>query len=485
MPRRKNDATPDDVAAPETPGGGEENGREIQAAADAAGDDGLPPPGAESEPAPQAVPTEPVEAVTVDAGPPETIPAPAPEPPAEERRFAEEHHEEAGEEEAGWSLPARVLTALVLLLAGAGLGLWAAPKLAPMLPSGMKPVADWLTPGSGAAEAEAEIAALRTDLDQGLGGVEARFADLPSGTDVDQRIGAAVGAAQGALAGEIATLKETVGQIDLTATRQQLDRLDAAMKGQAAELGDLKEQLAGTAAARGQLNEEAVQKLDVYSAEVQGLRAEMGTLQDNVSALAARIDEVAANADREIATAQTRVGEIQTQAATALGAAETDAAVALVRAAVASGQPFADAARAAHRTAGDHGARGADRGGGERRADARQAARQLPRRGARGDPRQHHGQRRRRGRRPLARLSQGAGRQPVADAAAGHERPTPSCRAWRTACGGTTSRARWPRRRSFRPRRRRRWGAGSPARGSASGPSRGWPRSQSTLPAGN
>ena len=51
---------------------------------------------------------------------------------------------------------------------------------------------------------------------------------------------------------------------------------------------------------------------------------------------------MAANADREIATAQTRVGEIQTQAATALGAAETDAALALVRAAVASGQPFAD-----------------------------------------------------------------------------------------------------------------------------------------------
>ena len=153
-----------------------------EAAADAAGADGLPPPGAESEPAPQAVAAEPVEAVTVDAGPPETVPAPAPEPPAEERRFAEEHHEEADEEEAGWSLPARVLTALVLLLAGAGLGLWAAPKLAPMLPSGMKPVADWLTPGSGAAEAEAEIAALRTDLDQGLGGVEARFADLPPAT---------------------------------------------------------------------------------------------------------------------------------------------------------------------------------------------------------------------------------------------------------------------------------------------------------------
>ena len=142
------------------------------------------------------------------------------------------------------------------------------------------------------------------------------------------------------------------------------------MKGQAAELGALKEQLAGTAAASGQLNDEAVQKLDVYSAEVEGLRAEMGTLQDKVSALAARIDEVAANADREIATAQTRVGEIQTQAATALGAAETDAAVALVARRGRERPALRGAARPARRAAGDHRARGPDRGGGERRADA-------------------------------------------------------------------------------------------------------------------
>ena len=227
----------------------------------------------------------------------------------------------------------------MLLLAGAGLGIWGAPKLAPMLPSGMKPVADWLTPGAGTAEAE--IAALRAELDQGLGGVEARFADLPSGSDVEQRIGAAVGAAQDAVAGEIAALKQTVGQIDPAAARQRLDRLDTAVQGQVTELKALKDQLAGTAATSGQLSDEAVQKLDVYSAEVQGLRAEMGALQDKVSGLATRIDEVAANADREIATARTEVGEIQTRAATALGAAETDAAVALVRAAVASGQPFA------------------------------------------------------------------------------------------------------------------------------------------------
>ena len=130
-------------------------------------------------------------------------------------------------------------------------------------------------------------------------------------------------AAQTKLAADIATLRQTVGQMDGADTRQRLDRLDAAVQGQVAELSAIKEQLAGGVAASGQLSEEAAQKIDVYSAELEGLRAEMGTLQDKVSGLASRVDEVAANAEREIATAQTRVGEIETQAATALGAAET------------------------------------------------------------------------------------------------------------------------------------------------------------------
>ena len=232
-----------------------------------------------------------------------------------------------------------MLTALVLILAGAAFGIWAAPRIAPVLPSGMRPVAEWLTPGAGAARSEIEE--VRARIDAGLGGVEARFADLPSGSDVQARIDAAVSASEGKVSGEIASLRDSVGQLDGAATRQQLDRLDAAIEGQVAELATLKDQLAGTTAATGQLSEEAVQRVDVYRAELDGLRAEMGTLQDKVSGLAAHLDEVAANADREIATAQTRVGEIQTQAATALGAAETDAALALVRAAVASGQPFA------------------------------------------------------------------------------------------------------------------------------------------------
>lgn len=338
MPRRKTDATKDDVAAPEAAGGGEEIHPESPGG-EVPPPEPLPVAGAESEPAPRTEPAETVEAVTVDEA--YTEPEPKPAPFVETPRAAEqEAPDEHGEDEAGWSLPARVLTALVLLLAGVAIGLWGAPKVAPMLPSGMKPVADWLAPG--ASQAEADLAELRARLDQGLGGVDARLSGVPSGSDIDSRIASAVDAAQTGLAADIATLRQTVGQMDGADTRQRLDRLDTAVQGQVAELAAIKNQLAGTAATGVQLSDDAVAKIDVYRAELDGLRAEMGTLQDKVSGLATRIDEVAAQADREIASAQTRVGEIETQAATALGAAETDAAVALIRAALASGQPFAD-----------------------------------------------------------------------------------------------------------------------------------------------
>lgn len=345
MPRRKNDATPDDVATPEPSDGGGENRSDATLASES-----HLPPGAESESAPRVEEAAPVEAVTVDAvavdTPPlveEPVSDPVPETAvpevveAEDRRTADEDFHDEPEEE-GRSLAGKVLTGLVILLAGAALGLWAGPKIAPMLPSGMKPVADWLAPGKG--EAEAEMAALRAEVGDGLGDVQSRVASLPTAGDVDQRIGAAVGAAQGALVEQIEGLKQAVGHIDPVAVRQQLDQLAAVVKGQTAELDALKGQIAGSA---GEVGAAAAEKIDVYRGEIDALRAEMGALQENVSGMAARLEGVAADAQRQVQAAQDKVNEVQTRAADSLGAAEAGAAAALVRAGVASGQPFADA----------------------------------------------------------------------------------------------------------------------------------------------
>ena len=265
---------------------------------------------------------------------PEPEPAVEPVPVIES---VEEPHEDVHEEEPGRSLAARALVVLCLLLAGAGLGIWAAPKIAPMLPSGMAPVANWLTPGQG--ETTAEIAALRERVDTGLGSLESRVATLPGTADVDTRIGAAVGAAEAKLSAEIEAAKAAAGEVELTDVNQRLAALEAAVESRTTELASLRNQIAGTA---GQLSQDALGRIDAYKGEVEALRGEIGAVRDAVSGFSTRLDEVESRASREIDTAQAKVAEIREQADTELSAAGVAAGLARVRAAIAGGQPFAE-----------------------------------------------------------------------------------------------------------------------------------------------
>jgi hypothetical protein len=250
---------------------------------------------------------------------------------------SDEPGEEAHEEEAGWSFAARALAVLLLLLAGAGLGIWAAPKVASVLPSGMAPIAAWLTPGQ--ATTEAEVAALRDRLDADRAALEGRFAALPAGDEIDARIRAAVGETEARLATEIEAAKAAAGEVDMTEVNRRLGDLEAALQGQTTELAALKDQIAGTA---GQLSEEALGRIDAYKGEVEALRGEMGSVRDAVSGFATRLDEVEGRAGREIDAAQARVDEIRQQADTELSAAGLATEIARIRAAIASGQPFAE-----------------------------------------------------------------------------------------------------------------------------------------------
>jgi hypothetical protein len=187
------------------------------------------------------------------------------------------------------------------------------------------------------------VAALQARLEQGLHDVDARIAGLAKPDDVDARITAAVDASEARVGAEIGALKQAVDKPGTPDVSGRLAQLGSALDGQKAELAALKDQLSGAAAASGQLNQDAVQRIDVYRAELDGLRAEVGKLQDAVGALGGRLDEVAASADREIQNAQSKVGEIQAAATTATTAAQAQAVLAQVHAAMASGQPFAAA----------------------------------------------------------------------------------------------------------------------------------------------
>lgn len=280
---------------------------------------------------------------TPDLTPPAPVWAAADPDPLPRHTPAHAHaadHDDAhdAEDEAGSSFAAKALTALLLLLAGAGLGIWAAPRIAPSLPAGMAPVADWLAPGSD--RTEAEIAALQTRLDQGLTDLRASVAALPAPDAAAAAVSTAVGAVDTRLSDQIEALKQSLGGTDAAAISQRLSALEAGVEAQSAELGTLKQQLAGAAATTG---DAASASIDVYRGELDGVRAEVGALRDQVGAFSARVDQVAAEAGRQIETAQTQVATIQAEAETQLSAADAQANLALVDAAIASGQPFKDA----------------------------------------------------------------------------------------------------------------------------------------------
>jgi hypothetical protein len=237
------------------------------------------------------------------------------------------------EDEGGTSVAAWALGILLLLLAGAAIGTWAGPKIAPQLPAGMKPVADWLAPGM--ASTEAELAALQSKID----GVEARVGAVPSSEDLDARISAAVSPVSERIDADITTLRQSLDQTGGTEARQQLESLAAELKNQAAQLESLKTDFTGTAG-------QASGDVSVFKADVDGLQAELASLRDQVSAQAARLDEVASSSEARVQAAEKQVVETEEKAATALDTSEANAQQALIRAAVASGAPYGEAVTA-------------------------------------------------------------------------------------------------------------------------------------------
>ncbi|MEM8571174.1 MAG: mitofilin family membrane protein [Pseudomonadota bacterium] len=323
---------------------------------------------------------------------------PAKDPYASERdRQAEETvQEEYHDEPEGSSFAAKALTFLIILIIGAGLGIWGAPRLAPMLPAGMAPVAAWLSP-STSSEAEDQLA----ELTQRLDALTAQIETLPTSDVTSEDVSSAVASARDALDGEIAALQSTVEalqsssgdslaalqtsvndqvsalQTSVSALQgsdmaEQVSSLQSAIEGQASEMASLRDQLSSANA-----SSDSGAQIDVYEAELEGLRGEVRNLTERVTGLGGRIDEVAETADQSINAAEAKVGEIQKDAEDQIAAlqasaqsqvaaleaqaeekvaeiqeqaqqmmdgAAIDADIAIIRGALSAGQPFKDAA---------------------------------------------------------------------------------------------------------------------------------------------
>ena len=254
---------------------------------------------------------------------PEPAPEPAPEASAPHEHEEEEHHR---------SFAARVLTWLVLLIAGGGLALWGGPKVAPHLPSGLGPVKAWLMPG--ALDTEAELAALGARLDARIDAVEEAAAEPPAVPE--DAIQAAVADLESRLTPRLDDLADQVGAIDREAIETRLTQLETKVEGLAAQVEGLASLGEGTA----ELSEEDLARISAFSATVDGVRAELSTLADKQGELSQRIDDVAAAAQRRITEAEEEVAAASQQAEATKSAAMAQAAATTIGAALTAGEPY-------------------------------------------------------------------------------------------------------------------------------------------------
>ena len=347
-------------------------------------------------------------------------------------RRTRQHEDEA----AGRSRRGR-LTLLLALLAGAGLGIWGAPKLAPLLPRGWRRWPGGSPAGQRDRRRRSPAAGAGRRRARRRGG--AARGPRRARTTSTRGSAAAVDAAEAPVGGEIAAVKESVGQLGGGTTAADRPARIVA-RGPDAELAALKQQLSGTAAAPAASSpRRRSQKIDVYRAELDGLRAEVG----EAAGQGRRARPAGSTRWRPAPTGRSRRRRPRStrsrpRRTPRCSAAATQSDLALIRAAIASGQPFAAPLSASARP-GVTVPPGLDGRGGERGRDDGRAARPASptRRTRRSGPASSPSA----GEGVLARSrafleAQMASRSLTPQAGARHR--TRCCRGWRTGCGRTT-----------------------------------------------
>jgi hypothetical protein len=205
-----------------------------------------------------------------------------------------EHLDEEEIEDEHASLSSRILRVLLILAIGAGGALWAGPKIAPKLPAGLKPVADFLAP--------------QTDVSAQLATLEASFAD------------------------RFAEIEANSQPQDLSAEiKPALAQLENADKDLSAKLGSIQKSLSDLQAEMTTLNAR------------QALSAEGGAVSDE--AIKQFEEKLAAitSAQQKLNQSQSVAVEAKQDAETTLRIATATSALTQISDALASGRPFQDA----------------------------------------------------------------------------------------------------------------------------------------------
>jgi hypothetical protein len=125
---------------------------------------------------------EALEAADSDIAPDDDIPEEEYEDDRDDAHEDEEEHEHHHENA---SLSSSILRVLAILVIGAAIALWAGPKLAPMLPAGLKPIADFLSPQADITE---QVATLQADFSNRLAEIEAANSKSDATTEIEPKL---------------------------------------------------------------------------------------------------------------------------------------------------------------------------------------------------------------------------------------------------------------------------------------------------------
>ncbi len=184
----------------------------------------------------------------------------------EETSEDEDVHDEHQEDDER-NLSSSILRIIAILAVGAVAGIWAAPKVAPMLPAGLKPVAEFLSPQ---ADTSAQIAALQVDFETRLAKIEAAddqqkvIAQITPVLDQLKNNDADFGANIDALSQSTKILEESIAalQADLTkiTARQALTTQNGQVSDEA--LQQFEDKLAAITDAQQQLNSSQSQAVE-------------------------------------------------------------------------------------------------------------------------------------------------------------------------------------------------------------------------------
>jgi len=242
-----------------------------------------------------------------------------------------DHAEEDEHEETG--IAAKILIVTGLLVVGGALALWIGPKIAPTLPSGMAPVAAWLSPGGEATQAE--IAELRQTLEE--------IPQAVSTSEIEAMIANQNRALSEDIATQIATVKDQVAASDSNEIESRLATVESKLEGLRAELSSLMSQLSDVSTAGGAVSAETNAQIATYAAAMDGLKAEIAALAAQNGALSQKIDSVSVVASRQVAEAESKVSEVEVNAELERNTATIQNSLKAIDVALAAGLPFASA----------------------------------------------------------------------------------------------------------------------------------------------